>query len=317
MRGSVRYWSGAVVFVALGACSNIIGVSEIEIDPSLDGEGGSGGTGGSSQGGKSSGGSTVIPDAGEPNGGTAGAPQGGTSSGGTSGGGTAGAGEAGAGGEPTSGCPNDCDDEITCTIDECLPSGECRHTADDTACTASACESCVAGIGCVAGPKKTENLLLDGGFDDGRGDWDDASPANIVADATAPSPPNSLKLGPAAANAIDYLYADIFQWVTIPERIVALDMEVTYQFVPGMKNVDEEYAVIALYPEGEIDPFTQFHEFEGADAAQPTWKTVTFSAPASEVRQMGGLDFSFDFVGHSFDGVYRFDNVKLNATYCE
>lgn len=334
MRGSLRSWSALVLLTALGACSNIIGVSDIEIDPSLDAAG-SGGKGDPGAGGKGSGGSTVLPQGGDEAGGTAGSAQGGktsggTDSGGTDSGGTAGvagssggagsSGEAGMGGEPPvdpDGCEESCDDEIACTEDSCVE-GECVHVADDTFCEASSCETCRVGIGCVAtGTKTTQELLADNGFDLNVGDWDDQSPANIVVEAAAVSAPHLLKLGPAAPNATKYLYADVYQWVTVPDRTVGLSLSVSYQFAPGAKNLDEEYAVIALYLDGDVDPFTQFHEFEGGAPAQPSWKTVSYAAAASDVALMSGLDFSLDFVAHSFDGVYRFDNVKLTATVCE
>lgn len=162
MRGCLpRSWSGFVVASGLSACSTIIGVSDYEIDPSL-------GVVDKTSGGDDSGGKGPLVEAGAGGENTSGKGGVGGLGGVASTGGMADTGGmAGMGGEPIGGCQvaGDCDDTIDCTADTCSASHECVHTPKDTACDASSCETCQAGIGCVASAKKTMQLLADPSFD--------------------------------------------------------------------------------------------------------------------------------------------------------
>ena len=247
--GSFRCWSGLVAVLVLGACSNIIGISNYEIDPALDESAGATSVG---SGGKlGSAGKPAVLEGGAPAGGDPGIGgdpmAGGTASGGTISGGTAsggvdmggtdngGSGSAGAplggdaaGGEPTTptGCVSskDCDDTIDCTSDTCLANGQCGHAPKDDLCDSTRCETCTVGIGCVAGPLKEEQVLVDPSFDAPNGDWDgsDSDITNVVVNASAQSPTRIAKFGPAASNAVKYQYGDVLQYVTLPKGVVGL-----------------------------------------------------------------------------------------------
>lgn len=206
------FWSGIALVVTLGACSNIIGISSIEIDPALDGgssgKTSEGGSGGISHGGKpATAGDANMPEGGDPTaagtdaggksaggndaggksaGGndTGGKSAGGNANAGSSAGGSVGmAGEGGEGGEPpimTDTCQSakDCDDTIDCTVDSCGADHKCVHTADNGMCTpgTGACSStCKVGIGCVDVAPLVKELLLDPNFDDDTSDWAESS----------------------------------------------------------------------------------------------------------------------------------------------
>src|SRR4051812_33112227 len=130
--GRFKSWSGLTVATLLGACSNIIGVSSYEIDPSLDdGSGGSNTTAG-----KTSEAGSKGTDGGGPS-----ESAGGDDTGGHNVAGATASGEAGGAGEPSAGeCKTavDCDDTIDCTTDTCSR-GACVHTPKDTLCDGSLC----------------------------------------------------------------------------------------------------------------------------------------------------------------------------------
>jgi hypothetical protein len=308
-------WCVSGTVVVLGACSNIIGISSYEIDPTLD-------SGGSTQGGKSASGGSAH--AGSKNtGGDAGAPVGGD--GPDVGGQSSGGGEAGGGGEGGSpvtpvGCSTakDCDDTIDCTTDTCGAGHVCLHTPKDTLCDGSSCETCQAGIGCVAGDKVEMQLLLDPNFDVPAGDWDESGSdgINVTLDPAAQTPTRIAKFGPAAPAAKEQQYSDLLQLVTVPKGTVALTLTGYYKLLPGVKVPADDYLVAAMYEDGALLPFTQFHSFEATSGAKAAWTAFTYSAPKAEVADMGGLDYTFDLVAHTWDSVYRFDTLALNATVC-
>jgi hypothetical protein len=312
----------------VGACSNIIGVSDYEIDPKLDegngtaGSEASGGSdgGGSDTGGTNSGGKTA---GGTDTGGATpgGADTGGTEAGGMNAGGATPGGEGGSGGALQSECETagDCDDTIDCTTDTCNASGSCVHTAKDTLCDATLCETCQLGIGCVAGPMTTTQLLLDPSFDGPAGDWDETSSdgINVSTVAGAQSGTKVAKFGPAANNATEQQYSDLLQYVTIPAGTVGLTLKGYYKLTPGVKAPADDYLVAAFYEDGEVMPAAQFHSFEATAGAQATWKAFSYSAPKADVAVMVGQEFSFDLVAHVWDTVFQFDTLQLNATVCQ
>lgn len=305
-----------MVASVLSACSTIIGVSDYEIDPSL------GVAGKASNGGDDSGGKGSIIEAGAGGEDTGGkSPMGGTAgTGGMAGtGGTAGM--AGMGGEPIVGCQvaSDCDDTIDCTTDTCSASRECVHTPKDTLCDASSCETCQAGIGCVAGAKTTMQLLADPNFDLDDASWDESGSDgfNVVTMAGAQSGANVAKFGPGDITAEEQDYSDLLQWVTIPEGTVALTFSGYYKLTPGTFVPADDYLVAAFYEQDSIKPFTQFHSFEATAGAQAAWKTFTYSAPKADVLEMGGIEYTFDLVAHLWDTVFQFDSLQLNATVCQ
>lgn len=343
MRGGLlRSGYGLAVLALLGACSNIIGVSSYEIDPALDeGGGGSSSSGGKPNGGKSSGGEANVVEGGAPAGGDAAGVGGsevvvgGKANGGSQATGgsnaTGGTGDAGSpmggdgmGGDPTpAGCGSaqECDDTIDCTTDTCNASGVCVHTPKNTLCDGTLCETCKAGIGCVAGPKSTMQLLLDPNFDALSGDWDDSTSDdfNVVTAAGAQSGTRVAKFGPAANNAAEQQYSDLLQYLTFPAGTVALSLTGYYKLAVGTEAPADDYLVLAIYEDGEIEPFTQFHSFEATAGAQAAWKSFTYTAPKSEVAVLSGTDqeYTFDLVAHVWDTVFQFDSLQLNATVCE
>lgn len=312
--------SGFVVAgLALGACQSIIGVSDYEIDRSLDEDGG----GSRSDAGKPSG--APHSGAGGQDAGNGSAdPQerGGHDSGGRAAAGApnTASGDAGS----SSGCMNapDCDDGVDCTEDSCSDDGSCEHVANTALCMPSndECVTCQLGIGCVVDTSTVRQLLLDPAFDAQSDDWIESSdnfPNNIFVEAGAQSPPRIAKFGPAPVNATEEEYADLLQHVTIPDNTVNLKLTGYYQLAPGTKQPTSDYVVAAFYEIGEREPFSQFHEWAGSSGAQATWTIFSYEAPRDEVRLMWGQDYTFDFVAHTFDSVYRFDTLSLEATICE
>ena len=302
-----------MVASGVSACSTIIGISDYEIDPSI------GGAGKTAEGGDDSGGKGAVIEAGtgaEDTGGkgTVGGTGGKGAVGGTSG-------MAGMGGEPIVGCQvaADCDDTIDCTTDTCNASHDCVHTPKDTLCDASSCETCQAGIGCVAGEKTTMQLLLDPNFDLATNDWDESGSdgVNLVTLAGAQTGTKVAQFGPGDITAEEQDYSDLLQWVTIPERTVALTFTGYYKLTPGTFKVADDYVVAAFYEDGAIKPFTQFHSFEATTGAQAAWKAFTYNAPKDDVLKMPGTEYTFDLVAHVWDTVFQFDSVQLNATVCQ
>jgi len=322
MRGGLlRHGSGLLAVALVGACSNIIGVSSYEIDPALDEESTSNGGKPSNGKGGQAGTETGGTEGGDSNA-TAGAETGGKAPlGGKGNAGSSMTGDAGMGGEPPVGCQkaSDCDDAIDCTTDSCNPSGTCVHAPKDTLCDAAMCEACQVGLGCVAGPKTVMQLLVDPSFDLSSKDWIDAGDTsdNVTTVAGAQSGTKAAKFGPAPGNATEQEYNDLLQWVTIPEGIVSLTLTGYYKLTPGTIQLADDYVVLALYEDDGLEPFTQFHSFEATGGAQTAWKMFTYNAPRSEVADMGGIEFSFDLVAHTWDSVFQFDTLQLNATVCE
>lgn len=320
--------------MAAGACSQIIGVSGYEIDPSLDEDTKS--VGGAPDAGE--GGADTLPTAGKGGGGAPHAGEGGVYSLPTAGKGGSGAGAAGrdmggsagrtsSGGEggdapKPAGClsSDECDDGIDCTEDVCQPNGTCRSTADDSACETSKCQTCQLGVGCVAGPTTTIELLTDPGFDGTNEDWVETSitfdDQNIFPDDFAVTAPNVAKFGPAPLDAEEQEYADLLQYVVIPERTVGITLSGYYKLTPGATLADEDYAVAAFYESGATEPSAQFHEWPGDSAAQSAWKSFSYNAPKSDVADMVGGEYSFDLVAYSWQSVFLFDSLKLTATVC-
>jgi hypothetical protein len=341
MRGLLRSWSGlALASLTLGACADIIGISDYEIDPNLDEESGGASSAGQANGGTSPGGAAAT-DGGAPpeaDGGEAGAQSMGASggsrpSGGEAGqgwgGGSASAGEAAVGGESGSGpvdpggCESalDCDDQIACTEDVCQPDGSCRSTADDSACDAFKCQTCQLGVGCVAGASRTEELLTDPDFDGSNQDWietsDNFNDTNIFANNLAQTAPNIARFGPAPNNAVEQEYADLLQYVQIPERTVAVTLKGFFKLAPGTVLPEDDYTVAAIYELGETDPLVQFHSWRGDSAAQAAWKSFTYNAPKAKLLEMAGNEYTFDLVAYSWESVFQFDSLQLTATVCE
>jgi hypothetical protein len=309
-----------LVVCLLSACSTIIGVSDYEIDPALDtarkteGGGDDGGGKGpvieSGAGGEDTGGTGVT-------GGT-----GGTGvTGGTGGTGVTG-GTGGTGGEPILGCQGagDCDDTIECTTDACNAAHECVHTPKNTVCDASLCETCQAGIGCVAGAKTKMQLLLDPDFDLLPSEWEESSQSDGISVVTAAGALSGAKVanfGPGNITAENQYYADIFQWVTIPERTVALALTGSYKLAPGAFKPEDDQVLVAFYEPDDTDSFAQLHFFEAAEGAQTAWKAFIYTAPKAKVAMMGGKEYTFDLVAYVWDSVFQFDSLQLNATVCQ
>jgi hypothetical protein len=318
-----------LVALALGACQSIIGVSSYEIDPSLD-EAETGGVtsdgGANSSGGKSNEGGNVDPGAGGGDigqGGEAETPRGGSQNGGSDTGGTD-AGGAPAGGDGGSGActkPADCDDAIDCTVDLCRD-GACENTPDTTLCVASndECVTCQAGIGCVVGDSVVQELLLDPSFDAMTDDWveySDNFDNNIFMEAGAQSGTHIAKFGPTPLNAAEEEYADLLQYVTIPENTVSLIFSGYYQLAPGTKKPSADYVVAAFYEIGGLDPYTQFHSWAGNSGAKAAWTAFSYEADQPDIQPMWGEEYTFDLVAHTWDSVYRLDTLSLKATICE
>ena|GEM_PF-4108762 len=309
-----------LVVSGLSACSTIIGISDYEIDPSL-GVAGKAADGGDDSGGKGAG---IEAGAGGDDTGGKGGASGAGGTGATSGTGATGglAGMGGMGGDPTpAGCQSagECDDTIDCTTDTCNAKHECVHTPKDTLCDASNCETCQAGIGCVAGDTVITQILLDADFDSADADWTDVLSDGVSVQTVtgAKSGTKVAKFGPGDITADEQYYADLLQWVTIPEGTVSLTLTGYYKLVPGTFMAADDYVVAAFYEDGATKPFTQFHSFEATEGAQKEWYPFTHTAPKADVLMMGGTEYTFDLVAHLWDTTFQFDSLQLNASVCQ
>lgn len=326
--GSFRFWSGPAVATLLGACSNLIGVSSYEIDPSLnDASGGAIGTAGT----------TSHAGRNDTDGGVPSLAVAGDDSGGSNVADTSAAGDVGTGHAAECETASDCDDTIDCTTDTCSR-GTCIHTPKDSLCDGSRCETCKAGIGCLAGATSTVQLLADPGFDivPASGDWDESGSedVNIVTDPAAQTPTKIAKFGPGPAvgsNVDDQQYSDVFQYVTIPVGTVAIDLTGFYELAAGRNSPKDDQLQAALFPlecpDPDVDPnadpscsvtkpFVTFHTFYASTGATTTWKAFSYSAQEKDVAKMAGADYSFDLVAYVWDTVFRVDSLQMNATVC-
>ena len=349
-----KSWFGLSLVAGLGACSNIIGISEFEIDRSLDGGRASGGNaagGNAAQGGKTpTAGSDNVPEGGDPSvGGSAGSNSGGSAAAGGTisvggtvavGGTTAIGGDGGMGGEPTppGGCQKaaDCDDTIDCTIDTCGANKQCVHTADSTACTPATgmCSSCKVGIGCVDSAPKTQELLLDPNFDQSTGDWSeyaDNLENNIFTDPAAHTPNYSAKLGPAPAEADAQETANLFQEITIPAKAIKLTVSGFYKMLPGAgtpgRPISDDYTTLTLFSlEQPADDthddtwyirYVDYHTWDGTGALQATWKAFSYETPKATLTKVLGQQVTLDLYTKTWDTIYYFDSLSLKASNCE
>lgn len=314
--GLLGSWSSWLLPAALlGACSNIIGISSYEIDPSLDPE---------SEGGSPSGGKNSVPEAGQagqgatdPLGGGGAAGQGGDAPG------PAGATHGGAGGEPGCESPSDCDDGIACTVDACGSDGSCSHTPDDTACDADPgeCLTCVTGVGCLAAPSSTVELLLDANLDERTGDWneimfDNAQPSIVAIDGMAHTPSYSAMLLPTASTTVQ-AYIDLLQYVTIPLGTVQLRLSGYTKQLRGSFDPAEDYAIAGLYVAGGSTQLLEFTAWYGDEPAIPAWTAFEFVAANNALSRVVGEEVTFDIFGYTFDSTFYFDTLSLQATVCE
>lgn len=319
--GSLGSKSGFVVVTfALGACQSIIGISSYDIDSSL-GDGASGGVategGATSVSGNSDGGSILDAAAGEA--GDDEVPRGGSD---TSGGDTGGAPSGGSGDGGSRGCskPGDCDDGIDCTVETCRE-GACNSTPDTTLCAATndECVTCQEGIGCVLGDSTVEELLLDPSFDAMTGDWleySDHFENNIFVEAGAQSGASIAKFGPAPLDAAEQEYADLLQYVTIPDNTISLTFSGYYKLAPGTKKPSADYVVAALFEIDDLDPYTTFHRWAGNSGGKATWTAFSYQADRANIQPMWGVEYTFDLVAHTWDTVFSLDTLSLKATVC-
>jgi hypothetical protein len=277
----------------LGGCQTIIGISHYEIDPGLDGAAGEPSVGGDAGAGGSSTGEAGAP------GGAAGAPA----------------------PEPECATKDDCDDTIGCTVDAC-EDGTCTHAPDRMRCLPEAgeCLDCQLNIGCVAVPAVVQELLVDPSLDNAKGEWDeysDHNKRNIFVEEGAQSGTRVARMGPSPPPAMVEEYADLSQVITIPEHTSSLRLTGFYRLTPGTLKVGSEYAAAALYELGELNPVSEFHNWQAVDGAQSEWKQFSFDTPRSEVLALQGHDLTFDVIAHVFESEYRFDTLSLQATICE
>jgi hypothetical protein len=179
------------------------------------------------------------------------------------------------------------------------------------------------GIGCVAGPLKEEQVLLDPSFDVPKGDWDDSGSdiTNVVVNASAQSPTRIAKFGPAASNAVEYQYGDLLQYITLPKGVVGLTVTGYYKLTPTTilhPDDPDDYVTLGFYDlNGGTLPVVQFHTFEGSGTAQAAWKQFTYAAPRDDVAKViDGGEFSFDIVARAYSA-FQFDTMTLTTTSCQ
>ncbi len=309
--------------VLVSACSSLLGISDYEIDPSLDPQGGSAGSA-----------ANVGGEAGDHSGGRGGAPAGNAGEPGSAGetSGTGGAGEAGgAGGDGNGGgCKlADCDDAIDCTVDSCGDDGECLHTADSALCDADndECVTCDALIGCVARPATKTQLLSDPNLDLDQGDWtedlqDSAQESIINPDPAAHSAPNSAWWLAADPLSDTQAYGDLLQAVTLPPKTKSLRLTGYYQQTKGLVAPADDYAVAGLF-RGSTE-LLEFHQWKASGAARSTWTSFEYwASPAKLASVLTTLEttpstiITFDIYGYVWDSTFSYDTLSLDAFTCE
>jgi hypothetical protein len=306
MRGASKSWFGLASLLMLGACSQLLGLSGYEVDPTLAG----------------SGGTKTLPVGGENDGGSAAGTE--TGGAGAESGGVAGSsGAAGAGGEAGTPTPPecltvaDCDDTIDCTTDSCDADGKCAHAPNNVLCDATQCEACQAGIGCVGGDKTVTQLLLDPSFDETTHAWDEtlSDTPDILPSAQAQSGGTRAVFGPTAT--LEQQYGDVYQIVTVPDGAVKLTLSGYYKLAAGTKKPADDSTLVAFYALGEVNAFSRFHDWQAKSEATATWKAFSYDTPPKDLAKMSGLDYTFDIVADVWDSVFEFDTLTLNATVCQ
>ena len=320
------------------SCAQIIGISDYDIDPSLDpsrtgmsGEasggvetsGGAEASGGTqpNEGGVSSG------DAGQP-GGLAGQSTGGVSAG--DGGAVSDAGEpgvagqagAGPGPEPECESPLDCDDGIPCTVDGCNVVGRCSHSPNSSLCASGAneCFACVVGSGCVARVFTETELLDDKDFDLLNGAWYESSTwwtYVIYPWEFADTPDNIAEFGPTPLEETEQELAYLSQIVLIPASTQKLTLTGVYQLTQGGTSLDVYDSVFASLVVGNTQGQVHiFNVWNGTDPERIFWQTFKFEATRAELTSVLGQQARLEFEGFAWDSVFDFDSLSLKATSC-
>ena len=333
----------ATVAALLGACANVIGVSDYETDSSLDPTAGGAGFGGESahpQGGNrpaASGGELSDPG-GASSEGLGGQAQGGQAGGsaGSSGGGNAGApGLAGNGPEPVGGqggtdtgpdveCLSalECDDEIACTVDTCSVGGQCVHTTDSSLCAAGLgeCVACDAALGCVNRAPVTKELLKDKDFDLLTGDWSEYSvnyEYSIFSWKYADTPENVAEFGPTPLDVDEQEYGVMSQRVTIPQTTVKLTLSGVYQLAPGGTSLDIYDSVyVSLYAGATQTQVHTFNVWNGTDIERTIWRSFSYEATRADLASVLGKQARLEFEAYAWDSLFDFDTLSLKASYC-
>jgi hypothetical protein len=326
--------SGIALAVLMSACSSLLGISDYEIDPSLDPQGGQPGGGSAMDAGGEAGAPPRQGDGGAPSG-TAGTPGSAGETPGASGaseGGSGGSAQAGTGGTGGSGggCnPASCDDEIECTVDSCGDDGKCVHTPDSGLCDADndECVTCDALIGCVATPATKTQLLADPNLDLAQGDWtediqDSEQPFIINPDPAAHSAPNSAWWLAADPLADIQAYADLMQVISLPPKVKSLRVTGFYQQTKGLIAPSDDYAVAGLY-RGNTK-LIEFHTWSASSAPRATWTGFEYWAKPAELASLlqtlqttPSAVITFDIYGYVWDSTFRYDTLSLDAFTCE
>jgi hypothetical protein len=231
--------------------------------------------------------------------------------------------DGGAGGTAPHACiPADCDDDIDCTVDSCDEEGACRHTADTSLCDVDddECVVCRVGIGCVAGEMITQELLLDGTFDELTGEWreeilDTMQEAIVNSDGAADSGDYSAWFHGDGATATEQGYLDLLQYVTIPPNAKALRLTGVYELWNGTLTPEQDYAVAGLFT-GQTEVL-EFHTWRGDDLAASPWTAFEYAASPSKLAQVLGKEVTFDIYAHTWDSEFYFDTLSLEVSVCE
>jgi hypothetical protein len=334
MPGRITYLLRSAVACCLGitlvgACADIIGLSDYEIDKSLaEGGGVEPEAGGSAAGGTDSGPEGGRPDGGRPAGGSAGEAPGGMSSGATGGDGAAGDGGAGApmgtGGQPSEPCesPADCDDGVPCTVDSCSGLVGCIHQPNASLCAAGPgeCMGCDAQLGCVPRTLTTTELLKDKDLDLLDGSWFEYSTNytyTIFPWDYADTPDNIAEFGPTPLDAVDQEYAYMYQLFTIPQGTQKLTFSGVYQLYPGGTSLDIEDSVYAyLYAGNTFNEVKLLNVWNGIDFERQFWQSFNYEATRAELTSVLGKQARLELEGYAWDTLFDFDTLSLEASVC-
>ncbi len=307
-----------------GGCASILGLSACE---SADKPGSSSGvsageTAGGAEGsagteGGSEGENPAFELGGQSQGGTAGNASGGDAT-------LAGAGGEAIGGGPSVGCQSqtDCDDDISCTVDRCDARGNCVHVANSSLCASQPgeCLACQVGAGCVARALTTTELLQDKDFDLLNDSWYEYSANNlytIFPYEFAHTAPNIVQLGPTPLDVLSQEYSLMSQMVVIPQGTQKLTLAGRYQLYPGGTSLDihDDTRVAVLAGSSQTEVFL-FNVWLGVQPETIFWKAFSYEATRAELTSVLGKQARLEFEARSWDTLFVFDTVSLQATVC-
>jgi hypothetical protein len=249
---------------------------------------------------------------------------GGAGSGGDGGDGGDGGGAGGDGTVVTPGCrfSSDCDDGIPCTVDRCASNHICSHYADNSLCQADTgeCLGCDPSAGCVSRAMTTTEVLLDKDFDQLSGVWSEASATYFYAlfeSQYADTLPYLAEFGPADLDADEQEHATLSQTFVLPAGTQKLTFRGSYQLSPGGTQLDiEDSTRVALHLGASANEAYLFNVWLGVEPAVHFWKSFRYEAGRADLTSLLGKSTRLELEANTWDTIFDFDSLSLEATVC-